>query len=99
MSIETPESHLISGETMTSAIQITRYYQAEALRLNSGVEEDKNILNAQKRLAWLNDRWVNEFVSKACIQNKVPYGLRHKQALDVAFNRSWLPHPHGGTCA
>jgi hypothetical protein len=83
---EAPEDRLISGETMASAIPITRYYQAEALHLNSGVEEDEGILKAQKLLAWLNDCWVNEFVSKACIQNKVPYGLRQKQALDVAFN-------------
>jgi Protein of unknown function (DUF3987) len=84
--IERPDASVVDEQAMANAIEIAGYYQSEALRLNSGVKEDEGILKAQKLLAWLNDRWEDSFVSRACIQNKVPYALRQKQALDVAFN-------------
>jgi hypothetical protein len=81
---------------MGRGIELARYYQAEALRLNTHHPDDEGIRLGKKLLDWLQAKWEEPFVSSAYIQNKAPNELRIKAKLDTAVealvSHGWLVH-------
>jgi hypothetical protein len=76
----------LKGNAVKAGIMLARYYLAEALRLNESHPDDEGIRLAKKLKAWLDDKWDEPALSKACIQNKVPNELRNKPKLNTAFD-------------
>jgi hypothetical protein len=92
--IENPAINELSETAINRGVELARYYQAEALRLNTHHPDDEGIRLGKKLLDWLQAKWEEPFVSTACIQNKAPYELRNKALLDTAFevliSHGWL---------
>ena len=92
--IENPAINELDETAINRGIELARYYQAEALRLNTHHPDDEGIRLGKKLLDWLQAKWEEAFVSAACIQNKAPYELRTKALLNTAFevliSHGWL---------
>ena len=92
--IVNPAINELDETAMGRGIKLARYYQAEALRLNTHHPDDEGIRLGKKLLDWLQAKWEEPFVSTACIQNKAPNELRNKAKLDTAFevliSHGWL---------
>jgi hypothetical protein len=76
----------LKENAVKAGILLAQYYLAEALRLNESHPDDEGIRLAKKLKAWLDDKWDEPALSKACIQNKVPNELRNKPKLNTAFD-------------
>lgn len=92
--MENPAINELDETAINRGIELARYYQAEALRLNTHHPNDEGIRLGKKLLDWLQTKWEEPFVSTACIQNKAPYELRTKALLDTAIetlvSHGWL---------
>ncbi|MFN9690846.1 MAG: YfjI family protein [Vampirovibrionales bacterium] len=84
--IQNTQATELKENAVKAGIMLARYYLAEALRLNESHPDDEGIRLAKKLKAWLDDKWDEPAVSKACIQNKVPNELRNKAKLNTAFD-------------
>ena len=84
--IRNPQATDLKENAVKAGIMLARYYLAEALRLNESHPDDEGIRLAKKLKVWLDDKWDEPAVSKACIQNKVPNELRNKAKLNTAFD-------------
>jgi hypothetical protein len=73
---DNPDVQQIDLAIIEDAIEIARFYSRETLRYSSYSEEDNAINDARMLWDWLKANWHEPLVSKACIQNSVPYGLR-----------------------
>ena len=84
--IQNTQATELKENAVQAGIMLARYYLAEALRLNESHPDDEGIRLAKKLQAWLESKWDEPAVSKACIQNKVPNELRNKAKLNTAFD-------------
>ncbi len=61
--IENIQAINISEQNMKNAIELTKFYESEALRLFNAGYIDPNILLAERLLNWLHNNWNKEIVS------------------------------------
>jgi hypothetical protein len=85
---DNPDTHSINAEHMASGITLARFYQEEAIRMSIHSEEDNALMDARLLMDWILKHHDDYYVSRACIQAKVPNVLRIDKGkrFKAAFN-------------
>jgi hypothetical protein len=90
----------IDSETLRGAIRLVEHYGDEALRLWQASVVPPDIADAQRLLAWLQERWEEPVVSVADISqlgpNSVRVARRARELVGVLVEHGWLAAHLGG---
>lgn len=98
--VDNPAAVKVSAGTLTRAIELTRYYIGEALRLFEKGSIAVELQEAIKLLAWLHQNWGKPKIGLTYIYQKGPNSIRvaalARQTMAVLEQHHWVIRIDGG---